>query len=81
MAATAASSEQIAHGHILLVQETRFRLLTGDGRGLLLTLAHNANVDADDLHRFHRQRTPLAVHYTGEPNLASGVAYRISPQS
>jgi hypothetical protein len=77
MAARASSSEKIAQGRILLVQESRFRLLTGDGRGLLLTLAHNANVDADDLHRFHREDALLAVHYTGEPNLASGVAHRV----
>jgi len=64
-------------GHILLVQEGRFRLLADGGQGLLLTLAHNANVDAADLQRFQRERSQIEVHYTGEPNLVSGVAHEI----
>jgi hypothetical protein len=71
------SLRQVSRGHIVLVQEGRFRLVTDDGQGLLLTLAHNANVDAQDLHRFQRERTSLEVHFTGEPNLVSGVAHDI----
>jgi len=73
------SKAKVVHGYILLVQEERFRLLTDDGQGLLLTLTHNANVGAKDLHRFHKERTHLEVHYTGEPNLVSAAAKTIKP--
>lgn len=70
--------EKVARGHLLLVQESRFRLSTEEGQGLLLTLAHNANVDEEELHRFHHEGTRLEVRYKGEPNLVSGVAHRVT---
>jgi hypothetical protein len=66
-------------GHITVVQERRFLLVTDDGRGCQLTLAHDAPLDTDDLRRFRQDGTHVFVEYGGEPGLASGVAHAISP--
>ena len=72
-----ASQMHIAEGYITVVQEQRFRLVTDDGRGLLLTLARNARVDGHTLQELHNSRTHVRVEYEGEPNMASGVALAI----
>ncbi len=64
-------------GRITIIQEERFRLAAEDGRSYLFTLAHNADASADDLHDFHRRGTLVAVHFRGEPDLASAVAHRV----
>jgi hypothetical protein len=64
-------------GHILLVQETRFRLVTDDGQGYLLTLAHDANVEPPDLERLRHANSRVEVEYEGAPNLVSGKARRV----
>ncbi len=64
-------------GSILLVQEGRFRLMTDDGRGFLLTLAHDAGIEPSDLERLHRENVRVEVEYEGDPNLVSGVARRV----
>jgi hypothetical protein len=79
-AAWGAAAWGAAYGTIVVVQEERFRLLTASGQGLLLTLARTANATRSDLLRWQRARTPLFVAYSGEPNLASGVAQRLLPQ-
>jgi hypothetical protein len=66
-----------AQGRITVVQEQRFRLAADTGQNLLLTLAHDAPVDAADLCRFRDERAHLVVEYTGEPGLTSGVARSI----
>ena len=66
-----------ARGHITLVQEQRFRLVTDTGQGLLLTLSHKASLGAEDLQRLHRNHTPVMVFYDGPPDLASGVAREV----
>jgi hypothetical protein len=66
-----------ASGHIILVQEQRFRLTTDSGQGFLLTLAHDAGIDANDLRRFHGTHAHVVVEYTGEPGLESGVAHAV----
>ena len=66
-----------ARGRITLVQEQRFRLATDAGPSYLLVLAHDASQDAADLHRWLDAGTPVAVEYTGEPGLDSGVAHNI----
>lgn len=43
------ATRQTAAGHLIAVQEQRFRLVTDTGQGLLLTLAHHAAVDENDL--------------------------------
>ena len=79
MPAPQAGQQQEVRGRILLVQEERFRVWTADGRGPLLTLAHNANASAEDLHRLHKTQAEVLVEYTGDPNLASGVAHSVRP--
>ncbi|MCA1648453.1 MAG: hypothetical protein LC797_24330, partial [Chloroflexi bacterium] len=64
-------------GHIISIQEHRFRLLTDTGQVYLLTLAHNALVDAADLSRLLTQRTIVTVDYSGEPNTVDGVARNV----
>ena len=64
-------------GRIIVVQETRFRLVTEDGRGFLFTLARNANVDTTELRRLHARDTPVRVSYEGVPGLDSCVAKRV----
>jgi hypothetical protein len=66
-----------ASGHITVVQERRFLLMTDDGHGCQLTLAHDAPLDADALHRFHERGVHVAVEYDGEPGVADGVAHRV----
>jgi hypothetical protein len=74
-------NKQLASGHITVVQEERFRLLTDGGQGLLLTLAHGAGADAADLARYLAEHAHVTVEYRGEPNLASGVALAVRPDA
>jgi hypothetical protein len=67
-----------ATGHISVVQEERFRLITDDGAGLLLTLSRKANASPDDLCKFHQANTRVRVEYEGEPNMPSGIARRVA---
>jgi hypothetical protein len=73
----AAARKRTAKGHITIVQEQRFRLVTDTGQGLLLTLAHDAPLEASDLQRLHEANTYVTVEYEGEPNLESGVAHSV----
>jgi hypothetical protein len=59
-------------GTVLLVQESRFRLLTEDGRGETFLLSHAAPIEPQDL-------TPLAgrrvrVRYERAPRLLAFIA-------
>lgn len=65
-------------GHITIVQEGRFRLVADSGQVFLLTLAHDANVDAEELDHFRHQHTHLRVEYAGEPNMDTAVVRTIS---
>ena len=67
----------ITSGTIAVVQEERFRLISDDGQGLLLTLSRKAATTPEDLWRFHRQASHVVVEYSGEPNTDSGVAQRV----
>ncbi len=71
------SRARTARGTITVVQEERFRLVTDDGQGLLLTC--RSGLDGRDLCRWHANQTHLVVEYEGEPNLVSGVARSIRP--
>jgi hypothetical protein len=64
----------VISGHIVSVQEQRFRVQTETGQVYLLTLGRGARVDEAGLAELQRQRALVTVAYTGEPNLASGVA-------
>ncbi len=70
-------TSQRASGRISVVQEERFRLITDDGRGLLLTLGNDAGIEPQDLRGYHARGSKVMVEYTGEPNLESGLAVRI----
>ena len=70
---------QHEEGLILAVQGPRFRLLTTDGRSLLLTLPHEANLEFQDLIGWMEANHPVAVTYRGEPNFISGRAVKVEP--
>jgi hypothetical protein len=73
----ATTSKKTASGHIVLVQETRFRLMTDSGQNYLLTLGHDANIAPRDLCHFLDADIHVVVEYTGQPGLVSGVAHTI----
>jgi hypothetical protein len=63
-----------ARGHITVVQEERFQLMTDSGQGYLLTLGRDAGIDARDLRRLHDAGAHVVVEYDGDPDFTSGVA-------
>ncbi len=65
-------------GHIVQIQEERFRLLGETGQGFLFTLSHKASSTVDDLELWHKERIPVMVEYEGEPNLESAVARSVT---
>jgi hypothetical protein len=66
----------VAYGRLIQVQEQRFRLALDDGPVYLLTLAHDAVADLQDLLRSGQR---VVVEYEGEPGLSSGVAHAVRP--
>src|SRR5437773_5256681 len=66
-------------GHISLVQEQRFRLITDDGRGFLFTLARKAQLQLSDLQRLQKSHVRVRLEYTGEANTKSGLAEAVQP--
>jgi hypothetical protein len=63
-----------ATGHITVVQEQRFRLMTDEGAGLLLTLSHKARASQANLCHYQATNVRVRVTYEGEPNMTSGIA-------
>jgi hypothetical protein len=55
-------------GHVSVVQEQRFRLITDDGQGFLLTLARKASLQLSELRRLQKAHVRVRVEYRGEPN-------------
>ena len=64
-------------GRIIALQEQRFRFLTDTGQVYLLTLSADGRPDIDRLAQFQRRAAHLTVRFTGQPNLAGGVAVDI----
>ena len=64
-------------GKIAVVQEERFRLITDQGQGMVLTLSKKAHATPEDLWRYHRQASHVAVDYSGEPSTETGVASQV----
>lgn len=60
-------------GRILLVQESRFRLLTDDGRGMVFLLAYDAPLEPQDLPSLTHRR--VRVDYDESSKLVAGVAH------
>ncbi len=72
-------TRHLATGYISSVQEERFRFTDEHGETLLLTLGNIVGADPSDLARWYASHTRLKVEYTGDPNLASGVAVSVRP--
>ena len=62
-------------GRVLMVQESRFRLLRDDGRGLTLVLAPSAAIEPQDLPPLTGRRVRL--DYSDSPRLLAGIAQDI----
>ncbi len=58
-------------GRITVVQEDRFRLEDGDGRGYLLILGRRSGVSLADLDAWQRGSVRVRVHYEGAPDLGA----------
>ncbi|MCL4487951.1 MAG: hypothetical protein M1132_06920 [Chloroflexi bacterium] len=76
-----ASITHVTSGHIIAVQEERFRVLTDDGQGLVLSLAHDVPLDSSDLAALQAAGAHVIVRYTGRPNLEMGTAHSIRSMS
>ncbi len=70
------TQNQRVQGIITIVQESRFWLQAGDGRGYLFVL--HAGLDAGKLRQYQRNRTPVTVTYAGQPD-AGAVARAVKP--
>jgi hypothetical protein len=68
-----------ATGHISVVQEERFVLVTDEGQALRLDLAHDAPIQPAGLRRLHEAGAQVEVEYDGEPGLASARAHVVRP--
>lgn len=66
-------------GTIVAVQEERFRLVSPEGQGYLLTLAKPISTHTRELETWRSASTLVEVRYDGQPNLENGVAWRIRP--
>ena len=66
-------------GWITVMQEARFRLVTGDGRSFLLTLDRKSPVQLPAIRLLQKSHTPVRVEYSGEPNTDSGIAHLVQP--
>jgi len=73
------ASKKSKKGHIILVQEDRFRMVDDLGRGYLFTLSHKARTGEKDLRDWHNSNMNVIVRYSGDPNLATGVAHEVEP--
>jgi hypothetical protein len=68
-----------AVGKIVAVQEQCFRLVTDEGRVLLLRLRESRDTHIEDVFRYRDERKRVEVEYTGEPANASAVAESVHP--
>jgi hypothetical protein len=66
-----------ARGHITLVQEDRFVLVTDGGEALLCTLAHDVHLPDGELRRLYAAGVRVVVEYGGQPGLASCVVHSV----
>jgi hypothetical protein len=68
---------QSERGVITAVQEGRFRLLTDDGRVLLLVLSRKASLEPQDLPELQAAAFRLRVHCTASEHLIAAIAHQI----
>jgi hypothetical protein len=71
--------KRILTGHISLLQEQRFRLITDDGRGFLFTLARSASFQLPELQHLQKSHTRVRVQYSGDPNTVSALVEAVEP--
>ena len=64
-----------ATGIITIAQETRFRLVTDEGKAKLLVLAADAPLEPQDLHDLERDQTRVTVRFTETEPLLAGIAH------
>ncbi len=65
-------------GHIILVQEERFRMVDEHGRSYLFDLSHKSSVGNEDLLELAANGKDVLIEYEGEPELETGVVHSIS---
>ena len=71
-------SKKRLKGHIVLVQEERFRVVDELGRSYLFDLSHKSSVGNEGLLQLAESKADVLVEYEGEPELETGVARSIS---
>lgn len=62
--------EGTVQGVITIVQEDRFRLMDGRGRGYLFTARRRA-ASMDELERWRDERRPVTVRFRGIPDMGA----------
>lgn len=70
------NSRRRLQGVVTIVQESRFRLQDGEGRGYIFTL--RAGLDAGQVRRYAQDATPVTVIYSGRPDIGA-VATSVRP--
>jgi hypothetical protein len=70
----------ILRGIIVAIWEERFRLLSPDGQGCLLTFSKTAPVGPRDLRGWRNRITPVRVRYNGQPNFVTGIAWSVQAE-
>ena len=65
-------------GHITLIQEQRFRLVSGNGDGFIFTLSRKSSARLSDLQQFLKSHATIRVEYSGAPNTRSGIANAVT---
>ncbi len=74
---TPASGTRELKGHIVVVQEERFRVVDELGRSFLFDLSHSSSIGNEDLLNLNAAKADLIIQYEGEPELETGVAHSI----
>ena len=65
-------------GTVVAVQENRFRLVDDGGRARLFLLAHDADLEAQDLPQLQRDQTRVTVHHKPAPDRIADLACRVT---
>jgi hypothetical protein len=73
-AAMAGAASRLARGHISIVEDECFTLVTDDGQGYRFTLAPNANIGAAELPRLCTERAHVVIRFEGDPTLDAAIA-------
>ncbi len=66
-------------GRVVVVQESRFRLITDGGQAKLFLLAPDAPLEPEDLPPLQHQQTKVRVTYDDAPGLVAGLARQMEP--